>query len=141
MTSREKRRGGDLRQLIVKKILSSRVSTPSIKEPRQIRRFLQQYFADVPVDDLQGRSESVMARVALDHLEFGAKRRTGLALVRIYNPTEKEHGYASAFTFIEMVNDDMPILVDSVASAINRHEMVVHITVHPIVAVKRDSTG
>ena len=141
MTSNENRRGGDIRQVIVEKIVSSRVTSRSLKKPSQIKRFLRQYFANVPVEDLQGRSEEIMARIALDHLEFAAKRKKGEALIRIYNPTEKEHGYASAFTFVEMANDDMPFLVDSVAAAINRHHMAVHITVHPIVSVKRDNKG
>ncbi len=82
-----------------------------------------------------------MARAALDHLEFGAKRRKDESLLRIFNATKKEHGYESPFTFVEMVNDDMPFLVDSVASAINRHGLAVHITVHPIVWVRRDRNG
>ena len=94
-----------------------------LKKPAQIKRYLRQYFVNVPVEDLQGRSEKIMARIAVDHLEFGARRRAGQALMRIYNATEKEHGYTSAFTFVEMVNDDMPFLVDSVAAAINRHSM------------------
>ena len=141
MTTKAKRRGGDIRVEIVEKIVSSRLRSSTLKDPKQVKQFLQQYFADVPVEDLQGRSERIMARVALDHLEFGAKRRKGQALVRIFNPTEKEHGYESTFTFVEMVNDDMPFLVDSVAAAINRHNMVVHITVHPIVSVRRDKSG
>ena len=102
---------------------------------------MQQYFANVPYEDLEGRSEEVMARIALDHLEFGALRRPGQALLRIYNANEKEHGYVSPFTFVEMVNDDMPFLVDSVAAAISRQNFAVHITVHPIIAVRRDSKG
>ena len=82
-----------------------------------------------------------MARVALDHLEFGATRRRGQALLRIFNVNEKEHGYTSAFTFVEMINDDMPFLVDSVAAAINHHNLSVHITVHPIISVTRDQDG
>ncbi len=141
MTSNENRRGGDIRQVIVDAIVASPVKSRTIKSRKQIRRYLQQYFANVPVEDLQGRSEQTMARVAIDHLDFGAKRRKGQALVRIFNPTEKEHGYESAFTFVEMVNDDMPFLVDSVAAAINRHSMIVHITVHPIIFVNRDKNG
>ena len=127
--------------MIVEKIVSSRVSAACLKKPRHVRLFLQQYFADVPVEDMQGRSEPVMARVALDHLDFAARRRKGQALIRIFNANKKEHGYESAYTFIEMVNDDMAFLVDSVAAAINRHNMAVHITVHPIISVKRDGRG
>ncbi len=141
MTPNENRRGSDIRQVIVDTIVASPVKSRLIKKPSQIRRYLAQYFANVPVEDLQGRSEKIMARIALDHLEFGAKRRAGQALVRIFNATEKTHGYASAYTFVEMVNDDMPFLVDSVAAAINRHNRVVHITIHPIISVTRDRDG
>ena len=127
--------------MIVEKVVSSRLSAACLKNPQQVRLFLQQYFADVPVEDMQGRSESIMARIALDHLDFGSQRRKGQALIRIFNANEKEHGYQSPYTFIEMVNDDMPFLVDSVAAAINRHKMAVHITVHPIISIKRDRNG
>ena len=82
-----------------------------------------------------------MARAAIDHLEFGAQRRRGQALLRIFNPTEKTHGYDSDYTFVEMINDDMPFLVDSAAAAIDRHNLAVHITVHPIIYVKRNAKG
>ena len=141
MTPNENRRGGDIRQVIVDAIVATRITSKKIKKPSQIKRFLAQYFESVPVEDLQGRSEQIMARIALDHLDFAANRRKGQSLCRIYNPTEKTHGYTSAFTFIEMVNDDMPFLVDSVSAAINRHELAVHITVHPIISIKRNAKG
>ena len=141
MAQKENRRGGDLRQLIVDTIVASRVSSATLKDRAQTQRYLAQYFADVPVEDLQGRSEDIMARIALDHLQFAATRRPGQALVRVFNANEKEHGYTSAHTFIELVNDDMPFLVDSVAAAINRHKMAVHITVHPIISIRRDNQG
>ena len=102
---------------------------------------MRQYFVNVPFEDLVGRDEKIMARIALDHLQFSARRRRGQALLRIFNANEKEHGYTSAFTFVEMVNDDMPFLVDSVATAVTRHNLAVHITVHPIISVKRNKKG
>jgi len=141
VTVKEKRRNGDIRQGIIDAIVSSPVSTPHLKKKSQIKRFLRQYFANVPVEDLLGRSEPIMARVAVEHLEFGARRRPGEALIRVFNATEKKHGYESAFTFVEMVNDDMPFLVDSVANAINSRDLSVHITVHPIIRVRRDENG
>ena len=141
MTQNENRRGGDIRQVIVDAVVATRVTSKHLKKPAQVKKFLMQYFADVPVEDLQGRSEQIMARVALDHLEFAAVRKKGQSLLRLFNPTEKTHGYESAYTFVEMANDDMPFLVDSVAAAINRHHLVVHITVHPIISVIRDKGG
>jgi glutamate dehydrogenase len=141
VTITRKRRSGDARQNIVDAILAARVTSQSLNKKADLKRFLGQYFAAVPYEDLEGRSETVMARIAVDHLDFAATRKRGQALIRIYNANQKEHGYSSDFTFVEMVNDDMPFLVDSVAAAINRHNLAVHITVHPIVSVKRDSNG
>ncbi|MBT8087468.1 MAG: NAD-glutamate dehydrogenase, partial [Gammaproteobacteria bacterium] len=141
MTKKEQRRRGDIRQVIVDKIATSKVSTRSLKDPAQVRSYLQQYFASVPVEDIQGRSEKIMARIALDHLEFGSVRKDGEALVRVFNATKKTHGYESAFTFVETVNDDMPFLVDSLSATILQNKMAVHITVHPIIRVRRDKRG
>ena len=141
MTRTEYRRGSDVRERIVDAIVASRVPSDTLENRQQIKLFLRQYFAHVPYEDLQGRVEKIMARVALDHLEFGARRKRGEPLVRIFNPTVEDHGYESAFSFIEMVNDDMPFLVDSVFAAINRQGLTVHITVHPVIRVIRNSRG
>jgi glutamate dehydrogenase len=141
VTKKPNRRSGDARQRIVDAILATRLKSRHVTRKQEIQRFLQQYFASVPYEDLEGRSEEIMARIALDHLDFAAARRPGEALLRIYNPTEKEYGYKSQYTFIEMVNDDMPFLVDSVAAAIKQRGLGVHITVHPIIAVRRNDDG
>ncbi len=141
MALKEHRRVDDRKDAIVAAIVSARARSKTLANHSQRKQFLQQYVENVPVEDLHGRSEELMARAAIDHLDFGAKRRKGQALLRIFNPTEAEHGYSSKYTFVEMVNDDMPFLVDSVAAAINRHDLVVHITVHPIISVKRDGKG
>jgi glutamate dehydrogenase len=138
---KEMRRGSDRKSAIVQDILAARVNTDHLGSRAQIKEFLSQYVSDVPVEDLEGRAPNIMARIALDHLAFGAQRRKGQAKLRIYNPTEEEHGYESAYTFVEMVNDDMPFLVNSVSAAINRHELGVHITVHPIIRLHRDAKG
>ena len=141
MTPKELRRGSDRKGNIVQDILDARAKSEHISSRKQIRQFLDQYVADVPVEDLDGRSAEIMARIALSHLDFGATRRKGQTNIRIYNPTDEEHGYSSAYTFIEMVNSDMPFLVNSVSAAINRHELNVHITVHPIIRINRDDDG
>ena len=118
MARKELRRGSDRKERIVQAVAGARVNSNVLPSRQQIRSFLEQYVADVPVEDLEGRDERIMANIALDHLEFGTKRRKGQSRLRIYNPTEETHGYTSLFTFIEMVNDDMPFLVNSVSAAI-----------------------
>ena len=141
MTGQELRRGSDRKVRIVQRILASRVRSEVLTDRKQIRLYLSEYFDHVPVEDLEGRSEPIMARAALDHLAFAAVRPRGKPLLRIFNAAEATHGYVSAFTFAEMVNDDMPFLVDSVAAAINRHHLGVQITVHPVIRIRRDAAG
>jgi glutamate dehydrogenase len=141
LTNHETRRAGDAKDSIVSEIVGSRVASQLLTSRNQVQRYLRQYFRDVPVEDLVGRSEEVMAQIAIDHLEFAAVRKKGRPALRIYNPTEKQHGYTSKHTIIEMVNDDMPFLVDSVAAAIARQELAIHITVHPVIRIVRDGRG
>ena len=59
--------------------------------------------------------------------------------VRAFNPTLEEHGWQSTHTIVEIVNDDMPFLVDSVAMEANRHGLTLHLIIHPILPVERDA--
>ncbi len=131
----------DIKDRLIDEIVASKPKSKSLKSRKQIDNFLRQYFVDVPVEDMEGKSPKKMARAAVSHLEFGRVRKKGQPLLRIFDPTEKRDGYTSLYTFVEMVNDDMPFLVDSVAAAINRQDLAIHITVHPVLRVKRDARG
>jgi glutamate dehydrogenase len=135
------RRASDISQEIIDAIIASRPESKSLQTRKEIDAYLQEYFSDVPFDDMQYRSPEIMARAAVAHLDSARVRKPGKSLLRIFNPNEAQHGYQSAFTIVEMVNDDMPFLVDSVAAAINRHGLAIHMTVHPIFRMQRDNRG
>ena len=46
------------------------------------------------------------------------QRRPGRPKVRLFNPERDSHGWASPHTVVEIINDDMPFLVDTVAGLI-----------------------
>jgi glutamate dehydrogenase len=104
------------------------------------RPFLREYYANVETEDLAGRTPAELAIIAYSHLGFAVKRRGG-AVVRVFNPSLREHGYTSAHTIIEMVNDDMPFLVDSIGLALTQRSLTLHFLTHPIFAVRRDADG
>src|ERR1700691_4218634 len=104
------------------------------------KRFLEAYYANVDANDLAARAPVELATSALSHLKF-AQRRRGRALVRVFNPTLREHGFSSAHTVIEMVNDDMPFLVDTIGLALTRRELTLHFLAHPVFAVTRSPGG
>ncbi|MBF6175630.1 NAD-glutamate dehydrogenase [Nocardia blacklockiae] len=69
------------------------------------------------------------------HLELAAMRRPGRIMARVYRAGD---GFGPA---IQIVNDDMPLLVDSVTSALRRLGAPVTEVVHPVFDVLRDSRG
>ncbi|MDH3771001.1 MAG: NAD-glutamate dehydrogenase, partial [Nitrospirota bacterium] len=75
------------------------------------------------------------------HLRFGQERRPRQAKVRVYNPQIEQHGWQSTHTVVEIVNDDMPFLVDSVSIALNQLGLMIHLTIHPVIPVRRAAKG
>jgi glutamate dehydrogenase len=107
----------------------------------QLEMFIRQYYDDIAEEDILAHSPEDLFGAALSHFEFGAKRARGETKVRVFNATEKKDGWKSAHTIIEMVNDDMPFLVDTTTMTLNRLGVGIHLTVHPIYNVKRDARG
>ncbi len=79
-----------------------------------LQAFIARYYGQVDPEDLQERLPADLYGAALSHWNFARKREPGQPRVRAFNPTIEEHGWQSTHTIIEIVNDDMPFLVDSV---------------------------
>lgn len=141
MSKKQRRRSSDISSRLIDDIIAANPRSKSLRTKKQADGYLRQYFADVPHDDMAGRSTKIMGQAAVAHLEFGRVRKPKKAILRIFNPEEKTHGYKSNYTIIEMVNDNMPFLVDSVSAAIGRHGLTIHMTVHPLFRVDRDGRG
>ncbi len=110
-------------------------ATPSIEE------FVRQYYRDVPAEDLNESTVSELCNAALAHRDFGFERKPGMAKIRVYNPTYETHGWVSSHTCVEIVNDDMPFLLDSVVMELNRQGTTVHRITHPVFWVMRGANG
>src|SRR5262249_30137323 len=106
-----------------------------------VERFIVRYFGQVDPEDLAERAPADLYGAALSQWNFARKREPAQARVRVFNPTIEEHGWKSTHTVIEIVNDDMPFLVDSVVMEVNRHGLTLHLIVHPILAVVRAADG
>src|SRR6266513_1712947 len=106
-----------------------------------LERFVRRYFSQLDPEDLAERQPADLYGAALSHWNFARKRDPGSARLRVLNPSLEEHGWQSTHTIIEIVNDDMPFLVDSVTMEVNRHGLTMHLIIHPIVAVERRADG
>ena len=107
----------------------------------QIEAFAQVYLHHLDADDLAARTPEDLLGAMLSCWHFAAERTPGVTKLRVLSPTLAEHGWASRHTVIEMVNDDMPFLVDTATMEINRQGLTLHLIVHPVLVVQRDAQG
>ena len=103
--------------------------------------FRRLYYAEVDPEELAARADPDLQGAAAAHLTFGKHFSSGKARLRVYNPVREQHGWASAHTVIEIVNDDMPFLVDSATMEVNRQGLTLHLVIHPVLRVVRDAKG
>src|SRR5205809_2947374 len=106
-----------------------------------IEEFARLYYAEVDPEELAARAPLDLKGAAAAHLGFGRKFTAGQARIRAYNPVSGQHGWQSTHTAIEIVNDDMPFLVDSVTMEVNRQGLTLHLLIHPVQRALRDANG
>ncbi|MBX9297995.1 NAD-glutamate dehydrogenase domain-containing protein [Chromobacterium piscinae] len=113
----------------------------SSKETQRLAAFFPIYFEETEHADLRQFSSLDLFGAAMAHYEFAGKRSAGQVKCRIYNPDFERDGWQSTHTVIEVVNDDMPFLIDSISMLLSRYNLNLHLLVHPVLAVARDKSG
>ena len=107
-----------------------------------LANFVAAYFDNTDPDELHARGTAALFAIANAHWRLlDAARPANTAKVRVFNPTLAEDGFVSDHTLVQIVNDNMPFLVDSVTMAINRGNRTAHWIVHPLMSVTRDALG
>ena len=103
-------------------------------EQRRLRDFIGELYCHVPPADTAGRDAAALYAAALSLWQFGGLRGPAEAKLRVHNPED-------GGTVVEVVNDDMPFLVDSLCGAINDDGREVRLVIHPTLEIVRDAAG
>ena len=98
-----------------------------------LARFVEAFYARVPGEDMAQRPASAWLSTAREFLAFASERASGAPSLRLSNPESSPH------TVLQIVNDDMPFLVDSTSMALAEHGIGIHLLVHPVIPVHRDA--
>ena len=106
-----------------------------------VEAMIPHYWRNVPPEDLARRDPVDIQGATVSHLAFGWRRPPGTALVRVISPSEDASGWGCPHSVVEVVTDDMPFLVDSVTSELNRQGFSIHLVVHPQFRVRRNAVG
>lgn len=104
--------------------------------------FVSRLFEHAAPEDLVGYSPDEIAALAEQAWQFLQSRKPGNPKIRFANPDmPPAAARLKSISVIEIVNDDMPFLVDSVMSALTDHNLSIRLVVHPILTVTRDKSG
>ena len=126
---------------IVDRLAAEARKRVSAEHTDSAEHFVRRYFAHVAPDDVIYTSFDTLLGGALSLWEYGAERKPGVPKVRLFNPAQDQNGWGLEHTVIEVINDDMPFLVDSVSAEINRRDRKIHLLLHPIIRARRDQHG
>ncbi|RCV55916.1 NAD-glutamate dehydrogenase [Marinitenerispora sediminis] len=107
----------------------------------EAERFLRLYYRHVAPEELTERAPAEVCGAAMAHCQLAGYRPPGRARVRVYTPTQAEHGWDVGHSVVEIVTDDAPFLVNSVTMELNRQGIGVQLVIHPQLRVERDLTG
>ncbi|HWK44281.1 MAG TPA: NAD-glutamate dehydrogenase [Stellaceae bacterium] len=117
--------------------------------PDLLRRFVEHFYRHVAPAEILARSPEALTAAVLSLWRFGGERQpTGQKLgpkLRLTMPElpaeEAKSAARPARSILEIVNDDMPFLVDSVTGALAILDIPVSLVIHPVLSVERDAQG
>ncbi|RPH98423.1 MAG: NAD-glutamate dehydrogenase [Lysobacterales bacterium] len=129
------------KQALTGQVIANLQSRLGVGKARKATRYAEQCFRRVPMEDLAAETPSTLATIVLRQLAFIGRRKPGEMLIRVYNPDPTADGWGSPHTIVEMVNDDMPFLVDTGALTLSEMGIGIHLIIHPVIRVGRDAEG
>lgn len=112
------------------------------KSATSYKNFLQVFYTNVPKEDYEMMGPENLAYTARNHLNISEKRKPGTKpVIDIYTAKRKKEGWDSGHTSIDIVNDDMAFLVDSVVAEIINQKYQIKNLIHPILGINRNDKG
>ena len=106
-----------------------------------LERFIRLYYERVTDEDVAETSLENLYGAALSLWKFAESRTPGQPKIRVFNPHVDEQGWKCSHTVVEVVGDDMPFIVDSLSSCLNRRCHKVFLNVHPVARLRRTAKG
>ncbi len=110
-------------------------------DAEQAVSFLDAYTAGLSTQSLAERSAEELAGAVMSVWSFMQQRSAGAASIRVFNPRGSEQGWGTSYAIIEIVNDDMSFLVDSVLGVLQSFDLPVQSLVHPVLCITRGADG
>ncbi|VVP67277.1 NAD-specific glutamate dehydrogenase [Pseudomonas fluorescens] len=119
-------------------VLAQHISEQSLP---QVALFAEQFFGIISLDELTQRRLSDLAGCTLSAWRIIERFDLEHPEVRVYNPDYERHGWQSTHTAVEVLHHDLPFLVDSVRTELNRRGYSIHTLQTTVLSVRRGLDG
>jgi len=111
------------------------------QEQNAAETFANLYYANVSLGDLEETPLPILIDAVHVMWTFGRKRLPKQMKIHIYPQAQTENKTSAPQTIVEIVNDNMPFLVDSVVGAINSLGYSISLVIHPVIQAERNKEG
>ena len=101
--------------------------------PSYFADFVAQFYAKTPISELMEREPLAAIELAHNGFDFMQERVGNSPKIRLFSNGRR--------MILELLNNDMPFLVDSISAEITRLGLIIYDTIHPIFKVTRDASG
>lgn len=130
------------RQEIIKKIVGYAEERINPNETELLTAFIKQYFSNIPLEDLTPREIEDDFGSVYSLWTLLKVRQPSECKIEVFNPSIKNEGWHSTHTIVEVINDDIPFLADSLRMEVNRLGFTIHLIIHSGgMKVYRDEMG
>jgi glutamate dehydrogenase len=108
--------------------------------PELEREFVRLFFHKMPLMDLEHLDPARACAVACHSYGFFRQKEVALQ-IRILRPDQAPASAKDTKLIIEVHNDDMPFILDSLTAELNRQGFTFYETIHPVFYLKRNKDG
>ncbi len=117
-------------------LLRGAAAALALRDPAIPQDFVADLFGRAAPEDLQRLRGEQLAAIAQQSWAFLAERMSGASKIRL-----EPAGVTPGIAILEIINDDMPFLLDSVLGELNERGVDISLLVHPVFAIERDAAG
>lgn len=113
------------------------------KLSKSLEQFTSDLLASVKWTDFDQFCGEAFTALIEKSFELLQQRKPGQSLLKIYTPELPLHSQMDygKFSVIEVLNDNIPFLLDSLLGELQARNIKIHTVLHPVLTVKRDKAG
>ena len=106
-----------------------------------LNEYIKIFYLQSVGKDFIGYSDEDLFNLAFLSFEFFSQKPVNNFKIRLSNPNKNQNGFDCNYTIVDIINDDMPFLVDSVVMQFDNCGIEIKNILHPILTAKRSADG